>query len=118
MPSRKESIRDLAWWSSDTGDPLTTAVLCMQNKQVARLCNMIRADSREFQADGRVLRLKQYISSDVRPAHIDAILDALAANTRVEVLYIQNFEWVSAAEISAMRRLRQAHATQVHHRSH
>ena len=56
---------------------------------------MIRANSREFQADGRVLRLKQYVSSDVRPSHIDAILDALAANTRVEVLYIQNFEWVS-----------------------
>ena len=89
----------------------------MQNKQVARLCNLIRADSREFQADGRVLRLKQYISSDVRPAHIDAILDALAANTRVEVLYIQNFEWVSTAEISAMRRLWQTHATQVHHKS-
>ena len=77
----------------------------MQNKQVARLCAMIRADSREFQADGRVLRLKQYISSDVRPAHIDAILDALAANTRVEVLYIQNFEWVSLPEIASLHHL-------------
>ena len=67
----------------------------LQNKQIARLCGMIRANSREFQADGRVLRLKQYVSSDVRPSQIDAILDALAANTRVEVLYIQNFEWVS-----------------------
>ena len=67
----------------------------MQNKQVARLCAMIRADSHEFQADGRVLRLKQYVSSDVRPSQIDAILDALADNRRVEVLYIQNFEWVS-----------------------
>ena len=78
---------------------------------------MIRADSRQFQADGRVLRLKQYISSDVRPAHIDAILDALAANTRVEVLYIQNFEWVGGFKMSAMQRLRPAHASSVHHRS-
>lgn len=46
-----------------------------------------------------MLRLKQYVSSDVRPPHIDAILDALADNTRVEVLYIQNFEWVSAGLI-------------------
>lgn len=55
---------------------------------------MLRADSREFQAGGRVLRLKQYVSADIKPPHINAILDALAANTRVEVLYIQNFEWV------------------------
>ena len=30
-----------------------------QNKSVARLCAMLRADSTAFQADGRVLRLKQ-----------------------------------------------------------
>ena len=35
----------------------------------------------------------------MRPPHIDAILDALTENTRVEVLYIQNFEWVSAGLI-------------------
>ncbi|CAL5226309.1 g9154 [Coccomyxa viridis] len=52
-----------------------------------------REDSRDFEADGRVLRLKQYVPSDLLPGHMDAILDALAANTRVEVLYIQNFEW-------------------------
>ena len=85
---------------------------------MARLCALIRANSRAFQANGRVLRLKQYISSDVRPAHIDAILDALAANTRVEVLYIQNFEWVRSLEMSTMRRLWSAHATRVHHKSH
>ena len=28
------------------------------------------------------------------PAALDAIIDALAANTRVEALYIQNFERV------------------------
>ena len=68
----------------------------MQNKHVRRLCDMLRANSRDFQADGRVLRMKQYVSADIKPPHIDAILDALADNTRVEVLYIQNFEWVSA----------------------
>jgi hypothetical protein len=49
--------------------------------------------------------LKQYVSSDVRPSHIDAILDALAENIRVEVLYIQNFEWVSAGFILSSRRV-------------
>ncbi|CAL8463490.1 g3024 [Coccomyxa elongata] len=68
------------------GDPLA-------NVHVLRLCEMLRGDSHDFQAAGRVLRLKQYVSADIKPPHIDAILDALAVNTRVEVLYIQNFEW-------------------------
>ena len=55
---------------------------------------MVRSNSHEFEAQGRVLRLKQYISADVRPAAINAILEALAVNTLVEVLYIQNFEQV------------------------
>ena len=55
---------------------------------------MVRSNSPEFEAQGRVLRLKQYISADVRPAAINAILEALAVNTLVEVLYIQNFEQV------------------------
>jgi hypothetical protein len=66
-----------------------------QNAQVAQLCLRIRDNSRTFEADGRVLRLKQYVASDLLPPHMDAILDALAVNTRVEVLYIQNFERVS-----------------------
>lgn len=57
---------------------------------------MVRSNSHEFEAQGRVLRLKQYISADVRPAAINAILEALAVNTLVEVLYIQNFEQVPA----------------------
>lgn len=56
---------------------------------------MVRSNSRDFEAQGRVLRLKQYINSDVRPAAINAILEALAVNTLVEVLYIQNFEQVT-----------------------
>ena len=55
---------------------------------------MVRSNSHEFEAQGRVLRLKQYISADVRPAAMNAILEALAVNTLVEVLYIQNFEQV------------------------
>ena len=58
---------------------------------------MVRSNSHDFEAQGRVLRLKQYISADVRPAAINAILEALTVNTLVEVLYIQNFEKVSAS---------------------
>lgn len=56
---------------------------------------MIHGNSGDFEAGGRVLRLKQYMSADARPAMIDLVLDALAVNTRVECLYIQNFELVS-----------------------
>ena len=52
----------------------------------------LRRNTREFDAEGRVLRLKRFIPADCRPQVIDAVLDALTANTRVEVLYIQNFE--------------------------
>jgi hypothetical protein len=43
-----------------------------------------------------VLRLKQYLGITARPAVIDAVLDALEVNTRIEALYIQNFEEVRA----------------------
>lgn len=62
---------------------------------------MVRSNSPEFEAQGRVLRLKQYISADVRPAAINAILEALAVNTLVEVLYIQNFEQVHACHTTS-----------------
>ena len=39
-----------------------------------------------------MLRLKRYLPSTAGPAVIDAVLDALKVNTRVEALYIQNFE--------------------------
>lgn len=67
------------------GDPLEAAPF-------RRFVEMVRSNSHDFEAQGRVLRLKQYISADVRPAAINAILEALAVNTLVEVLYIQNFE--------------------------
>ena len=52
----------------------------------------LRRNTREFDAEGRVLRLKRFIPADCRPQVLDAVLDALTENTRVEVLYIQNFE--------------------------
>jgi hypothetical protein len=55
---------------------------------------MLRGSSTEFEAGGRVLRLRQFLRADVRPRVLDAVLDALEANTRVEALYIQNFEQV------------------------
>ncbi|KAK9815520.1 hypothetical protein WJX72_005004 [[Myrmecia] bisecta] len=67
------------------GDPL-------KDVSTRRLIDMIRGDSTEFEADGRVLRLKQYIRADANAPTMDAIIDALAVNVRVEALYIQNFE--------------------------
>ncbi|GMH43620.1 hypothetical protein BSKO_11542 [Bryopsis sp. KO-2023] len=64
----------------------------LESQAVAGLCEKIRSNSTEFEANGRVLRLKQYLRSDVGPAVIDAVLDALHVNTRLEALYIQNFE--------------------------
>ena len=71
--------------------------LLLQNPRFKGFCDMIRANSEEFEAQGRVLRLKQFIRADAKQAQIDAILDALEENTRVEALYIQNFEMVSIA---------------------
>ena len=39
-----------------------------------------------------MLRLKRFVAPGSGPSVLDAVLDALAVNTRVEVLYIQNFE--------------------------
>ena len=66
----------------------------VQHAPFERFVGMIRSNSTEFEAGGRVLRLKQYIKADAGTAMIDAIIAALAANTHVEALYIQNFEWV------------------------
>eukprot|EP00803_Ostreobium_quekettii_P003889 evm.model.scf_407EXC.2 EVM.evm.TU.scf_407EXC.2 scf_407EXC:14109-19988(-) len=68
------------------GDPL-------QIESVCRLCDMIRNNSTEFEAQGRILRLKQYLKADARPNVMNSVLEALKENTRVEALYIQNFEW-------------------------
>lgn len=39
-----------------------------------------------------VLRIKNYVSSDINARVVDKILDALMENEHVEALYIQNFE--------------------------
>lgn len=66
-----------------------------QNQPLSEFLEDIRNNSTKFEADGRVLRLKQYLGINARPVVIDAVLDALEVNTRVQALYIQNFEDVS-----------------------
>ena len=60
-------------------------------------------NSTEFEAGGRVLRLKQYLGITARPPVINAVLDALMKNTRVEALYIQNFEDVRPIESADLK---------------
>ena len=38
-----------------------------------------------------MLRLKNFMNARATPRDIDALLDALWVNTRVQILYIQNF---------------------------
>ena len=72
-----------------------------QNPSVKYLVNAIENNSEEFEAQGRVLRLKQYIGINARQPVIDAVLDAMMKNKRVEALYIQNFEDVRHPPSSA-----------------
>lgn len=69
-----------------------------QNATVKYLVNAVERNSTEFEAGGRVLRLKQYLGITARPPVINAVLDALMKNTRVEALYIQNFEDVRSTK--------------------
>mmetsp|Transcript_18336 Transcript_18336/g.51364 ORF Transcript_18336/g.51364 Transcript_18336/m.51364 type:complete len:560 (-) Transcript_18336:2509-4188(-) len=65
----------------------------LQNARFQWFLEELRSSSTAIgQANGRVLRLKQYVSADARPHVIDAVLDALEENSSVEALYIQNFE--------------------------
>eukprot|EP00873_Tetraselmis_striata_P025542 jgi/Tetstr1/445806/TSEL_003519.t1 len=65
----------------------------LENPRFQEFLEALRSSSAAIgQAGGRVLRLKQYIGADARPQVIDAVLDALEHNNRVEALYIQNFE--------------------------
>lgn len=56
---------------------------------------MIRTNSHKFEAQGRILRLKQYMPAGANCAVMEEVISALSVNTRVQVLYIQNFESVS-----------------------
>ena len=51
-----------------------------------------RSDPTLGEVQGRILRLKRYLPSDIGPKIVDAVIDALSSNTVVECLYIQNFE--------------------------
>ncbi|KAK3249182.1 hypothetical protein CYMTET_41380 [Cymbomonas tetramitiformis] len=53
---------------------------------------IVSNSSEDFEASGKLLRLKRYITPNASCQKIDAILEALAQNTRVEALYIQNFD--------------------------
>ena len=64
----------------------------LQNPTVKYIVDAIKNNSKEFEAQGRVLRLKQYLGINARPPVMNAVLDALMENTLVEALYIQNFE--------------------------
>lgn len=73
---------------------LSQHLLLLQHPAFQRFMHMIRTNSRRFEAAGRILRLKQYMVSDANCAMIEAVIGALAKNSRVQALYIQNFETV------------------------
>lgn len=64
----------------------------MEKKDFRLLIELILGNSTAFEAQGRILRIKNYIPCDASPLEIDLILAALRKNSRIEVLYIQNFE--------------------------
>ncbi|PSC70796.1 chlorophyll b reductase [Micractinium conductrix] len=77
-----------------------------QSASFRRFLAMIRGDSHEFEAQGRVLRLRQYLRPDVGPRVLEAVFEALESNTRVEALYCQNFEQgLLDAQLEALTRL-------------
>jgi len=53
---------------------------------------MVKSNSTAFHCDGKILRLKRFIPPGAGSLMLDLVIDALAYNTRVEILYIQNFE--------------------------
>jgi hypothetical protein len=52
----------------------------------------VRPLLQDFDCGGKVLRLKRYIPPGASPQMLNLLIDALAHNLHVEVLYIQNFE--------------------------
>lgn len=68
----------------------------MDNKQHFRefINRLIVNDPSLGTLNGRLLRVKDYVSPDASPAQLDMVIECLKQNVRVEVLYIQNFEKV------------------------
>ena len=69
----------------------------VDNKQHFRefINRLISNDPSLGNLNGRVLRLKDYVSPDASTAQLDMVIECLKQNVRVEVLYIQNFEKVT-----------------------
>lgn len=67
----------------------------LQDPEIMDLIERIEHDDRGFNTDGRILRLKHHLRSTSGPRVINAIIDALRHNTRVEALYLQAFEKVA-----------------------
>eukprot|EP00241_Pyramimonas_parkeae_P002672 CAMPEP_0114225824 /NCGR_PEP_ID=MMETSP0058-20121206/889_1 /TAXON_ID=36894 /ORGANISM="Pyramimonas parkeae, CCMP726" /LENGTH=508 /DNA_ID=CAMNT_0001336477 /DNA_START=57 /DNA_END=1580 /DNA_ORIENTATION=- len=65
----------------------------LENPNLVRFLDRLKNNCEDsISCEGRILRLKRHIPPGSKPNVINLVLDALAVNTRVEVLYIQNFE--------------------------
>lgn len=71
----------------------------VDNKQHFRefINRLISNDPTLGTLNGRLLRLKDYVSPDASTAQLDMVIECLKQNVRVEVLYIQNFEKVTVS---------------------
>lgn len=59
---------------------------------LSRLLSLISSNSTDFQHRGAVLRVKQYLRADAGTRELDAVIEALRSNTRIQAVYLQNFE--------------------------
>ncbi len=66
----------------------------MQDEAVKSLVERIRTNDSGFNTEGRILRLKHHLRHTAGPLIIGAVIEALRHNTRIEALYLQNFERV------------------------
>ena len=64
----------------------------LESKAFRDFIDRLRNNTLECDAGGKVLRLKRFISSTAGPKVLNEVLEALKENTKVEALYIQNFE--------------------------
>ena len=64
----------------------------LESKAFREFIDRLRNNTLECDAGGKVLRLKRFISSTAGPKVLNEVLEALKENTKVEALYIQNFE--------------------------
>ena len=81
-----------------------TTFFALQDPNLARLCADLRANASSVgECGGRLLRLKRYLpDAGAPPGALDALIDALAANDTVQVLYLQNLTHFSDAHLAAL----------------